>query len=191
MRYLLWSEGTSDAGLCHVLNWLLARLHVDVSEAVPVTKRDYPTLEVLFQTEWADLLFLHCDADSEEEGDGKGPKTRRSQLENSVRSTTGNLPPCVLIVPVQETEAWLLAQTDIPLASIETQTKPKEKLKAILEEKLPRPLQLKEFATKRSLLWAQLVLDQGALHRLEQLPAFQQLIDDTTAVINKSGFTQY
>lgn len=191
MRYLLWSEGPSDAGLCHLLNWLLAGLHVDVSEAVPVTKRDYPTLEILFQTEWADLLFLHCDADSNQEGDGKGPKTRRAQLENSVNATMGNLPPFVFIVPVQETEAWLLAQTDMPLASIEVQTKPKEKLKAILEERLCRPLSFKEFASKRNLLWAQIVLDRGALHRLEQLTAFKQLAEDTASVIKNSGLTQY
>jgi hypothetical protein len=191
MRYILWAEGSSDSGLCEVLNWLLARGHVDISEAVVVEKGDYPTLDELFMEEWGNLLFLHWDADSDEERNGKGPRTRREKLEYLLANTTADLPPAVCVVPVQEVEAWLLTQTEIPLAQIEAHTSPKEKLKALLEEKHGRTMNFKEFSQQRTLLWAQLIQNTEALRRLESLPAFQQLVTDTTEAIQRHGLTQH
>ncbi|WP_394795223.1 hypothetical protein [Armatimonas sp.] len=188
MRYILWAEGSSDAGLREVLNWLLAQNHVDVSEAIAVEHGDYPTVEDLLEVEWANLLFLHKDADSDKEENGQGPKTRRKQIERNVKE---NFPPTVCVVPVQETEAWLLVQTELPLASIEIQARPKEKLKAILEEKQGCPMNFKEFSRQRTLLWAQLAQNPEALHRLESLPVFQQLVTDTTEAIQRHGLTQH
>ena len=188
MRYILWAEGSSDAGLREVLNWLLAQNHVDVSESITVGHGDYPTVEELLEVEWAHLLFLHKDADSNKEEHGQGPKTRRKQIEKNIKE---NFPPTVCVVPVQETEAWLLVQTELPLASIEAQARPKEKLKAILEEKQGAPMNFKEFSRQRTLLWAQLVQNTEALQRLKRLPAFQQFVTDTTEVIQRYGLTQH
>ena len=191
MRYLLWAEGTSDAGLCEVLNWLLAKNHVDVTEAVSVTKADYPTLEKLLNREWAHLLFLHWDADSDQEIAGKGPRTRRQKLKEWIHEATVALPPTICVIPVQEIEAWLLTQTDLPLAHIEAQTSPKEKLKAILEQKQRSTMTKEKFSEQRQQLWAQLVQNTEALRRLESLPAFQQLVTDTTEAIRRHGLTQH
>lgn len=191
MRYLLWAEGSSDAGLCEVLNWVLAQQHVDVTESRPVKKADYPTLDLLLESEWAHLLFLHLDADSDEEKDGKGPRTRRQFLAQQVDNTQTALPPTVFIVPVQESEAWLLAHKAVPQAGIEAQTSPKERLKAILEAEHGRTLTQREFSEQRALLWAQLVQNRESRHRLEQLPAFQQLITDTKEAIQRHGLTQH
>jgi hypothetical protein len=188
MRYLLWAEGKSDAGLCNVLNWLLARNHVDVTEAVAVTKADYPTLGQLLEREWANLLFLHCDADSDVEGSGKGPIARQAHLHSQLGD---GAPPAVCVVPVQESEAWLLVQMELPLASIEAQSRPKEKLKSLLEARQGSPMTFKEFSRQRTLLWAQLVQNTEALRRLESLPAFQKLIADTAEAIQHHGLTQH
>jgi hypothetical protein len=191
MRYLLWAEGPSDVGLCEVLNWVLAQHHVDVTESRHVKKADYPTLDLLLENEWAHLLFLHLDADADAERDGKGPQTRRQFLTQQVNDTRTTLPPTVCVVPVQESEAWLLAHKEVPLASIEAQTSPKEKLKSILEAEQGRTLTQREFSEQRALLWAQLVRNAQSRHRLEQLPAFQRLVTETTEAIQRHGLTQH
>lgn len=219
MRYILWTEGTSDFGLRRVLNWLLRQNHVyGDHDAHAITKQNYASLEdvALDETilvspagETAMLLFIHVDADSDEEKDGKGPQARRdliSQWIDQARERGVVLPQEVPIVPVHTTEAWLLAceQTlrswagikpnqSLPTLpyNVEIQTRPKDKLKQVLEELQGKHLSWGEFATARQRLWEEMERIHGGFTPLERIPAFKQLATDTKEAIQRHGLTQH
>jgi len=112
MRFTLWAEGPSDACLIPILTWLLRQcgVHADIDQDESViffTKRK--RLTDIFRDEdyWSDLLFIQIDADSNTDDAGAGPKPRLNLCGDKVKGVE-NLPPYVCVIPVQETETWLL-----------------------------------------------------------------------------------
>ena len=218
MRYILWTEGTSDFGLTRVLNWLLQENHVyGDHEAHTVTHKSYPNLEILMKDEvviaspagdTAAMLFIHRDADSDEENDGKGPKTRRNEVINWIKEAKEqrvSLPHEVVLIPVQETEAWLLAceatlrswagvKESKPIPSlpskVESQTRPKEQLKLVLETLQEKSMNSKEFSEVRKQLWVQMERVNNGFAPLKRIPAFQMLRDDVAEAVERHGLAR-
>lgn len=107
LRYTLLSDGSSDAALIPIIEWLIAQhrpeigvlgqcaQHLETTDLslasrVPAALAKYP----------CELLFIHRDAEAV-------PLTDRLQEIDaaSVRATV----PCVPVIPVRMTEAWLFS----------------------------------------------------------------------------------
>lgn len=112
LRYTLLSDGSSDAALLPVINWLLIENGVkdpiqsqwadlrrlrqppkDLADRIRVALEFYP----------CDLLFIHRD----------GEKSSYAERADEIRSALAklveaDLPPNVYVIPVRMTEAWLL-----------------------------------------------------------------------------------
>ncbi|MEW5930701.1 MAG: hypothetical protein AB1941_24840 [Gemmatimonadota bacterium] len=111
IHFVLVGEGTSDDGLIPHLETLCIHLGADevTGTAIDFRRLDQPVghslqakLGAAVQLEpAANLFFLHRDADSPD------PAPRRAEIVDAVGAV--GLPQAwVAIVPVQETEAWLL-----------------------------------------------------------------------------------
>ena len=113
LRFTLVSEGTTDENLVPILEWAIreqgvpvaqgyfARWHLLPKKPTTVAEKIVAGLEL----QECDILFVHRDADSLD------PNPRRQEIQNAVNevSVSGQLTiPSVLVVPIQETEAWLL-----------------------------------------------------------------------------------
>ena len=146
-----------------------------------------------------DLLFVHRDADSMD-----GFDARRIEISEAKAACPGS-PCCVRVVPVQETEAWLLTDAQplrdvvgnprgtvalgLPkLAQIEACGDPKEVLRGALararlrsRKDKPDSLTSKEFGEFRARLLEQLDIDGP----VTQLPAWGALVTDTKAALTE------
>lgn len=199
VRFAFVGEGPSDRGLVRHLETLCVRAGADeaLGEAPPLERLpDPPGHAVVDQVKTAlrvlgrvDLLFIHRDADA------RDPTRRREELAAALADLS-HIPPHVLVVPVQETEAWLLTDPDAiraavgtpdrardldlpPLHAIERTARPKELLRAALlrasattgrrRERLEG-----EFPFYRSLLLERLDID-GPVRRLA---SFRRLVQD-------------
>ena len=164
MKIVLVAEGSSDRMLLHPLRWLLEDIDdtrsyllegpvsfglwrdppVGLPRQIVAACRDHPggTLG---------MLLVHRDADS-----STGHDTRVKEIEQATREAREIDPdatalPIVPVVPVQESEAWLLVEeaairkavrnessrcplTLPPVASIESQNEPKEVLHEALRD---------------------------------------------------------
>lgn len=116
MRFTLWAEGPSDACLIPILTWLLRQCGVyddiETDEEIIFRSKDqseFATITKVFEKEdyWSDLLFVHMDADNDKETSGKGPTERDRQCQDKVNAA-GSVPPYICVIPVRETETWLL-----------------------------------------------------------------------------------
>ena len=111
VHFLLLSEGSSDEALIPHLRSLLVHCGADeVTGAAPdfrrLPKSASRTIETKVRTallleEHVDLLFVHRDADSSD------PEPRYVEISNGV-TQAGYSFAWIGVVPVQETEAWLL-----------------------------------------------------------------------------------
>lgn len=110
VAFLLIVEGSSDAALVsHLEEHCLLCGAEEVSGVAPdlallpeVGHSVIEKLEVGLRLEPAvDLVFLHRDSDSPD------PEPRHHEIRRAV-GEVANCPPAVPVVPVQETEAWLL-----------------------------------------------------------------------------------
>lgn len=149
LRTTLLAEGPGDRALVPLLRWLLAEhWNFDfaepqfamtstryLSERIQRVVRDYP----------CDLLLVHRDADRTDRG------TRERDIRDAAASAGVLRTPVVCLIPVRETEAWLLLEErairqaaghpngrrDLslpPLNEIEATNQPKERLKKALVE---------------------------------------------------------
>lgn len=111
LRFIFVGEGSSDAALVNALEELCMTCEVEeVSGSAPDLSR-IPGLRshkvtdkieaVLHLEPDADLLFVHRDADS------RDPTDRRCEINGAVKDAGINV-PCVPVVPIQATEAWVL-----------------------------------------------------------------------------------
>lgn len=112
LRYTLLSDGSSDAALLPILDWLLIENGVTVpiqrqwadlrplrSPPKALTDRIRLSLE-LFP---GDLLFIHRDAEN------LPYLERANEVHEALHQIIHSpLPPYVLVIPVRMTEAWLL-----------------------------------------------------------------------------------
>ncbi len=202
MRYILWSEGTGDRGLCRVLNWLLVQNDVYEPEFISENHRNYAKLSDLMRVEYGHLLVIHKDADSKEEIDGKGPKTRRDLVEKWISETEVVLPPVVIVIPVQMTESWLLIcertlrewgrlrkgkACPILPADVESQGKTKEKLKRIMEEIQGDSMTWEDFSMSKDDLWRTMERVHQGFSVLDSIPSYRRLRDDVAQVVKQNG----
>lgn len=112
LHYTLLSDGSSDAALMPILDWLL--IENGVSEPIQSQWADLrrlrqPPKELSERIRIAldfypcDLLFIHRDAE----------KSNYAERAGEIRSAVSklaeeNIPPNVYVIPVRMTEAWLL-----------------------------------------------------------------------------------
>ncbi len=111
IHFLLVAEGSSDDGLIPHLENLCIELgasevtgtSLDFQRLdMPVRKTVSAKLQAALQLEpTANLIFIHRDADSQD------PEPRYKEISDAV-TKCGLQKPWVSLVPVQETEAWLL-----------------------------------------------------------------------------------
>lgn len=208
VKFVLVCEGPSDRGLVRHLEALCVRSGAGeaLGDAPDLGLMGVPTGRSITEQVRAvanmvadvDLVFVHRDADSQD------PRPVRQQLDAELRAAQG-LPKHVLVVPVQELEAWLLVDSqairevagnprgavDLELPAvrrIEASARPKERLRAALV--------LASEARGRSL--ARLKRESSELHRIllerldidgpvTQLRSWQSLVKDTEAVIKQLG----
>jgi hypothetical protein len=213
MRLTLWAEGNGDVCLMPILAWLLrqngVRDEVDANEFEHFFPRStHKSVGSIFENEeyWSDILFVHQDADSDKEELGKGYKKRASDLNTLVdaaRELNRNIPACVVVVPVQETETWLLVSevaiqyavsTNKPPSlpgrnHLESIGNPKARLCEIVRN-LGHSIGTDEVDTG---LWKKIVANMGKMEPqkfgvLRGIPSFDLLEKSMQKVIQDEGF---
>lgn len=152
VQFLFIGEGTSDEGLIPHLESLCVEAGADEAMGVaPDFRRlskfignsvEAKLKAALALEPEANLIFIHRDAD------GRDGNRRYVQIAEAVHACACNL-PIVCVVPIQETEAWLLLDEsairravgrpngsvalDLPAPSaVERLARPKERLREIL-----------------------------------------------------------
>ena len=113
LRYTLVAEGSSDAALLPILDWLLIQNGVSCPiqsafadlRALPLPDGIRLSDKIRISLEYfpCDLLFVHRDADRETRD------KRVQEIRNTLAEMPeGLLPPIVNVIPVRMQEAWLL-----------------------------------------------------------------------------------
>ncbi len=115
LRYTLVSDGSSDASLLPILDWLLVENGVTLSirsawadlGSIQLPKRPSLSDKIRISLEVypCNLLFVHRDAESQS----------REMRVDEIRRALSDLaasPPVVCVVPVRMQEAWLLIDED-------------------------------------------------------------------------------
>ncbi len=155
LRCTLLSDGSSDASLLPILNWLLVENGVtlpiqsewaDLSRHVGSSKPSLSDkIRVGLKFYPCDLLFVHRDAETENRA------KRVAEIESALSAADAETQPVVCVVPVRMMEAWLLfdevaikqaAETsryrgdlDLPdLNRLEDLANPKETLHVLLKQ---------------------------------------------------------
>ncbi len=113
LRYTLVAEGSSDAAILPILDWLLKQNGVRCPiqpvwadlRALPLPDRlkysDKIRISLVYYP--CDLLFVHRDADRETR------EKRVQEIEETVACLSEGLtPPLVCVIPVRMQDAWLL-----------------------------------------------------------------------------------
>ena len=110
LRYTLLTDGSSDAALKPILDWLIASHRPDLGIIGEVARgvgnvglsleRRVPAALQLYP---CDLLFVHRDAE------GEDPTVRAAEIDHAVGALHAN---CVHVIPVRMTEAWLLSDEE-------------------------------------------------------------------------------
>jgi Domain of unknown function (DUF4276) len=151
---------------------------VFVQDCRTVQNRSLVEAEILEAALSFDVVFIHND-DNE--------RGKIEQLKSRIGSRLSAGTRLVAVVPVRETEAWMLADPDgLPRSSacselpsrareVEKCTDPKKKLGAVLG----RPL---DGAT------AEMIGDRISLDRLADIPAYQLFLQDLTTALKELNF---
>ncbi len=203
LHFTLVSEGTTDESLVPILQWAVQEQDVLVAEGYfarwdLLPKRPSTVVEKIIaglSLQDCDLLFVHRDADSED------PTSRREEIERALfeaRAAGKFSVPAVPVIPIQETEAWLLldenairraannpnGKNDLSLPArhqIEQITDAKAELKRVLRQATEhRGRRLKKFdpdSAKR-----RIVNHMSDFKLLRQLAAFRHLEADLAAL---------
>lgn len=200
------AEGSSDRPLISVLERLCARRlgigHIEIEWANEhlarhgsgrsLTAKITTLLEI---DPGYDVLFVHRDADA------RDPTERLTEIDQAFKLIKS--PPYVRVVPVQETEAWLLVDEsairehlgipsdpplDLPkLKHIERRANPKELLKELLSRATTsrRASKVKMLSERRfNELRAQLLESLDVDGPVCQLSAWQQLVADINRALD-------
>lgn len=214
LRFTLIGEGPTDDALMPIIVWLLEDPALGLLPDVEITPRfidhdqfpggygtDDRIVEVLRDIP-SDLIFIHHDAD------GPTHVVREREIRNAILGaelrTTG-LPPTIPIVPVRETEAWLLVDASavrrvarnpggrvhlgLPhVHAVEACQDPKAVLRAALRiaSGLPRR-RWRQVDAIRPRAIADLIRDFSPLR---QLTAFQAFEDDVRQVIKEQRWPE-
>lgn len=204
LRFTLIGEGTSDRNLIPILEWALREQGVEVAQGYfprwdllpkkPTTVAD-KIMAGLSLYEETDLLFVHRDSDQTD------PCPRRKEIELAVceaNSLQAIKIPSVPVIPIRETEAWLLIEekairmaanhpngkNDLklpPLKRIEKNSDPKKELERVLRTATEwSPQRLKRFDINAAK--ARVVDHISNFSLLRKLSAFQSLESDLAAL---------
>lgn len=149
LRTTLLAEGPGDRALIPVIRWLLAEhWPFDFAEpqfAMTSTRHLAERIQSVVREYPCELLLVHRDADKPDRS------TREQDIRNAADSARVLRTPVVCLIPVRETEAWLLLEEKAirqaaghpngrrslglpPLHEIEATSHPKERLKRALVE---------------------------------------------------------
>ena len=207
LRFLLVCEGSSDSALMGHISRLL--IQNGQSDPQGVSRTGSKPLadkirEGLRHSGACDLLFIHRDADADNETQSAGPHKRAKEIEDAVRDS-GYSGTWVGIVPVRMTEAWLLVDesairavagrphSNVPLdlpspIQVEGEADPK----AILEQTLITASETsgrkrKIFSRDISSLKHRLLVDLPVGGPLEQVPSWVRFRDDLLAALASMG----
>ena len=201
---ILVCEGSGDRALLAIIRWLAVQHLPEVIlsiDSVNWSRTQVPGKKLVSKIATAlelypdaDLLLIHRDADRED-----GYAARVEEIDRALGEfTTARAPNYVRVIPVQETEAWLLfdeaairsaaanpngtAPLELPkLAKLESVKRPKEKLHAAIAaaraQKSGRKARI--FDPRTVVLDVALYIESSASFApLRQLPAFSQLEAD-------------
>lgn len=203
LRFTLVSEGSTDKSLIPILKWAIQEQGVELVQGQFASwhllpKRPTTVVEKieaglkLFE---CDLLFVHRDADQ------KDPSLRRGEIDSAIEelmASGGIKIPSIPVIPVRETEAWLLidqsalrkaannpnGKNDLKLPSLknlENCVGPKKELERVLQSASEWPPQrLKRFDINAAK--ARVVDYISDFKSLRKLSAFQLLEEDLTAL---------
>jgi hypothetical protein len=194
----LLCEGSSDAALTNVLEFLLTRL---TSEPASVSARldlkgsvqDKLIALQKYDAGLYDLVFVHRDADN------AGLRARQEEIKRAVDSfQDAAITPVVPVVPVTMTETWALAslfgdpdcrdwlrrEASVPEKKLETYRDPKDLLRRLLSRDDPDGKLLPNgvFSVQRARILAELDTAGGsALSRLTAWTALNKALADAIA----------
>ena len=211
LRFALIGEGSTDHALLPVIEWLL-REHLSPADVVGIwaNRRQLPAPRPRSLAERivgamsdfsCDLLFVHRDADR------AGRSARVDEIVRAVsqaRTVLVGSPPVIPIVPVRETEAWLLldevairsgarnpngrVRLALPRASqIERLSDPKHTLRDLLHVASELRGRDRDRLLVDPIDVANSISDFAPLR---QLPAFQAFEDDVRRVIAEQGWPE-
>jgi len=214
LRFTLIGEGPTDDALVPIIVWLLEHPSLallpdadvashfidreqftdlnDLGDVITATLYDFPS----------DLIFIHHDADSPTHV--ARSRDVRVAVSNAQQRTLG-LPPMVPVVPVRETEAWLLIdETAIrqaarnprgrgslglpPVHEIESCRDPKATLRQAL--RLASGLSRRRWNSIDGIRPRTVADLSGDFTPLRQLPAFQAFETDVRRVIAEQGWPE-
>ena len=204
LRFTLVGEGPSDKNLMPILAWALREQGVGIARGYfarwdVLPKRPKTIVEKIvagLSLQECDLLFVHRDADQFD------PNPRRKEVLNAVTEAKFKV-PAVPVIPIQETEAWLLIEEtalrkaanypngkcEITLPSIRNIEKcrdPKMALQRVLREASEQsPQRLKRFDIPSAI--ARVVDHISDFRPLRNLTAFKNLESDL-AVLQARGW---
>ncbi len=113
LRSVLLAEGNTDVALCRILTWLLMQYvqYWDADNTILVSADDLAgipkgnlaaRMRRAYDAYSYEILFVHRDADADD------PKPRHDEIERAYQKVQASIPTCIAVVPVQETESWLL-----------------------------------------------------------------------------------
>ncbi|MFL6117897.1 MAG: DUF4276 family protein [Catenulispora sp.] len=204
---LLVCEGPSDewflpALLGRAIERLCDGCRFEVQVAVEVVVADHQRpatiTAALEQIPRFDVLLYHHDGAPSASADAKVDEVRRAVI--AVRSE-----PLVAVVPVRETEAWLLADISalakavgMPLTTVtemtarrardvETIIDPKKALNSLAASAAGRRVSGDRLRADRPDLYAAVAANLD-LDRLRQVPSFQRWWDEMAQVLEKMGY---
>jgi hypothetical protein len=212
MRFTLHGEGNSDECLKYLLEWLLNEygVFVDINDHQIFFEKSTKIENIFSGTDyWTDVLFIHRDADSDTEKSGKGYEARKTEIDDdltALRKAVPELPSHVVVIPVQETESWLLASekallavarkerpiADLPKkADLEKIGNPKKRLCSIL-----RNLELEIGEDKANTrLWMEIMLnikvkESQSYGVLRGIPSFDRLESAVKKVVDEENLRE-
>ncbi|MEM9454053.1 MAG: hypothetical protein AAGF11_07730 [Myxococcota bacterium] len=196
MRYILVTDGSSDACLLHPIRWLMASMGwvevegqwADLRVVPDVGRGLVARLRTALNHYSGELLFIHRDAEAD-------PLEHRLEEIRAAISTLGSSIPHVCVVPVRMTEAWLIhdeaairtasgkprgnARLNLPpIKKIEELANPKSTLRdALLTASEAtgriRKRKLRDFGSMRSRV-AELIEDYAPLRALKAFDHFER-----------------
>jgi hypothetical protein len=206
VNFVFVGEGTSDTKLIPLLRELCMLCGADDAKGIipewsklpkkvghSISQKIKGALKLVPN---AELLFIHRDAD------GPDPTSRYEEIAKAIESLGVSI-PYVAVVPIQETEAWLLLDEDairrvarkpkgrmrLNLPSpkqVEKIANPKERLKeALAKASALKGRRLKSFGKKFSEHRQKLLLELDYSSPVSQVPAWQRLFNDTCQAIEK------
>lgn len=204
VQFTLICEGGTDTYLTSHLENLLIRVGADIANGSALDFRRIPDHEgrdveskletAMREDRGANLFLIHRDADDPD------PEPRYEEIEAAVESV-GLERENVAVVPVQETEAWLLLdeeeikyvagnpnnRDDLALPGphdVEDVTSPKERLReAILQAADETGYRRDRVRSRLPRMKAQLLRRLSAEGPIQEVPAWQRLRGDLEAAI--------